>query len=95
MELNNDTGLLYNQMESCRQVWTALKEDLIKFRGSNYASWNHSVGTGSVQLWHFFPAFYSRISKIILKLLKKEKRKSWSEVMNLSLQKRERYTAAE
>lgn len=67
-------------MESWRQVWTALKEDLIKFRRSNYASWNHSVGAGSVQLWHFFPAFYSRISKITLKNVKEGKKEQlvWS-----------------
>lgn len=28
---HHNTGLLYNQMEGCRQAGTALKEDSIKF----------------------------------------------------------------
>lgn len=78
---------LYNQMESCRQVWIALKEDLIKFAEDLIIQcWNQSVWTGSVLLWQFFPPFYSRISKITQKMIK-EKKRSWSEIMNFSYQK--------
>lgn len=67
---------LYNQTESCRQVRTALKEDLIKFaEGLIMQCWNQSVWTVSVLLWQFLPPFYSRISKVIQKNYKGGKNK--------------------
>lgn len=87
-------------MESGRQVWTALKEDLIKFAEDLIMQcWNQSVRTRSVLLWHFFPAFYSRISKVILKMINEEKKEElvWNNEFFISKisTKKGRYSAME